>query len=186
MKDSLVVTERTFQRVTDALNAQTRIEQWVNAAARVLYECEKRRATHADSVIKAVAPNASDALLMEPWDECKDTFLADARALLDIPLPVASAWQGSDLHKFLAERFARHYQAWKGRSGTVEVTLSPNEIEIIAAALASSPLPVEGEREWLRKLVDVVWNHATESTAVPSTKTADMLIDRALSRKAST
>jgi hypothetical protein len=31
----------------------------------------------------------------------------------------------------------------------------------------------------LRRLIDVVWQHATESTAVPSTKTADMLIERA-------
>jgi hypothetical protein len=28
----------------------------------------------------------------------------------------------------------------------------------------------------LRLLVDIVWNHATESTTVPSTETADMLI----------
>lgn len=32
----------------------------------------------------------------------------------------------------------------------------------------------------LRRLVDVVWNEATESIAVPSTKWADKLIDRAL------
>lgn len=36
-------------------------------------------------------------------------------------------------------------------------------------------------REALRKLVDIVWNEATESTAVPSTKWADRLIDRAFS-----
>lgn len=35
-------------------------------------------------------------------------------------------------------------------------------------------------REELRRLVDIVWNEATESTAVPSTKWADKLIDRAL------
>lgn len=37
---------------------------------------------------------------------------------------------------------------------------------------------VRGDREMLRKLVDVVWNEATESTAVPSTKWADRLIDK--------
>ena len=31
----------------------------------------------------------------------------------------------------------------------------------------------------LRRLVDLVWQHATESTAVPSTTTADMLINKA-------
>jgi hypothetical protein len=30
----------------------------------------------------------------------------------------------------------------------------------------------------LRELVDIIWQHATENTNVPSTKTADMLIDR--------
>jgi hypothetical protein len=35
-------------------------------------------------------------------------------------------------------------------------------------------------RDDLRRLVDIVWNEATESTAVPSTKWADRLIDKAL------
>ena len=45
----------------------------------------------------------------------------------------------------------------------------------------SSPQPPTApppNREALRKLVDVVWNEATESTAVPSTKWADKLIDK--------
>lgn len=37
-------------------------------------------------------------------------------------------------------------------------------------------------RSDLRRLVDVVWNEATESTAVPSTNWADRLIDKALSQ----
>lgn len=32
--------------------------------------------------------------------------------------------------------------------------------------------------EGLRKLVDIVWQHATENASFPSTKTADMLIAR--------
>lgn len=52
--------------------------------ARVLYECEKRRGTHSDSVVKSAFPRASDALLMEPWEECKDTFLSDADAVLAV------------------------------------------------------------------------------------------------------
>jgi hypothetical protein len=35
-------------------------------------------------------------------------------------------------------------------------------------------------RDDLRRLIDVVWNEATESTAVPSTNWADRLIDKAL------
>jgi hypothetical protein len=38
--------------------------------------------------------------------------------------------------------------------------------------------PVTG-RDQLRKLVDIVWNEATESKQVPSTKWADRMIDRA-------
>ncbi|MGE8629498.1 hypothetical protein [Achromobacter denitrificans] len=44
------------------------------------------------------------------------------------------------------------------------------------AALASAPVAVDRQR--LRDLVDVVWNEATESTAVPDTQWADRLIDK--------
>jgi hypothetical protein len=54
----------------------------VERAARALYECEKYRATHADEVIKSALPHASGALLMDPWEECKDVFLSDARAAI--------------------------------------------------------------------------------------------------------
>lgn len=40
----------------------------------------------------------------------------------------------------------------------------------------SKPAP-DAMRVKLRKLVDAVWNDVTESTAVPSTKWADKLID---------
>jgi len=43
------------------------------------------------------------------------------------------------------------------------------------AALASAPV---ADRQRLRELVDVVWNEATESTAVPDTPWADRLIDK--------
>lgn len=39
---------------------------------------------------------------------------------------------------------------------------------------------VRVSRDDLRRLVDVVWNEATESTAVPSTNLADRLIGRAI------
>lgn len=43
-------------------------------------------------------------------------------------------------------------------------------------ALGSAPVAVDRQR--LRNLVDVVWNEATESTAVPDTPWADRLIDK--------
>lgn len=51
---------------------------------RILYECEKKRGEHADAVMKGILPRASDALLMEPWEECKDSFLSDADAVLGL------------------------------------------------------------------------------------------------------
>ncbi|MCW2454645.1 UNVERIFIED_ORG: hypothetical protein M2414_002384 [Rahnella aquatilis] len=41
----------------------------------------------------------------------------------------------------------------------------------------NSALPLIPDRVMLRKLVDLVWNEAKESTEVPSTKFADQLID---------
>lgn len=43
-------------------------------------------------------------------------------------------------------------------------------------------ITTEGRKQ-LRHLVDVVWNHVTESEEVPSTKIADMLINKALNIK---
>jgi len=48
----------------------------VESIARILYECEKRRADHADKVMGLTRST------MEPWEECKDTFLSDAAAVL--------------------------------------------------------------------------------------------------------
>lgn len=48
----------------------------------------------------------------------------------------------------------------------------------IRSALVTTPQPAAGwDRAALRKLVDVVWNEATESTAVPSTRWSDRMID---------
>lgn len=38
---------------------------------------------------------------------------------------------------------------------------------------------MEVTKEFLRHLVDCTWNHVTESTEVPATKTADMIIENA-------
>jgi hypothetical protein len=47
-----------------------------------------------------------------------------------------------------------------------------NDLEAVHNAAATAPTTDLD----LRLLVDIVWNHATESIAVPSSKTADMLI----------
>jgi len=38
----------------------------------------------------------------------------------------------------------------------------------------------DNQRKFFRHLIDVVWNHVTESQEVPATSTADELIDKAL------
>lgn len=65
---------------------------------------------------------------------------------------------------------------------TLAQDVDADEREFIVEALQrlATP-PVRGDREELRKLVDVVWNEATESTAVPATKWADRLIDKVFS-----
>lgn len=56
-----------------------------------------------------------------------------------------------------------------------------NKLRLKKSLIEPSSLKFKLTRVELRKLVDVVWSEATESTAVPSTKWADKLIDRALS-----
>jgi hypothetical protein len=50
--------------------------------ARVLYECERKRGEIANSVMSAATGREITGCTMEPWEECKDTFLSDARAVL--------------------------------------------------------------------------------------------------------
>jgi len=70
-------------------------------------------------------------------------------------------------------------------SAGTEPQTAPEDDPISRLGVAK-PLPSAVEQldqlRDLRRLVDVVWQHATESTAVPSTKTADKLISRAFSR----
>lgn len=64
-------------------------------------------------------------------------------------------------------------RALESRDGYVKT------IKDASAALASAPAPFD--RRQLRALVDVVWNEATESTAVPDTPWADRMIDKVFS-----
>ncbi len=51
-----------------------------------------------------------------------------------------------------------------------------------AIPLYASPVLAQPDRELLRAIVDATWSHAKESEQVPSTKTADKLIDSVLSK----
>lgn len=69
----------------------------------------------------------------------------------------------------LAQRIQTHLALKDSSPG---FHLSDDDLTLIAERLAGP------DREALRDLVDIVWNEATESTAVPSTKWANKLIDR--------
>jgi hypothetical protein len=75
--------------------------------------------------------------------------------------------------------------AWMSEyDGHTDATTDPDTVRLWSETLHRRIMPLYthqaagAEREALRKLVDVVWNEATESTAVPSTKWADKLIDK--------
>jgi len=54
----------------------------LEAAARALYECEKERSRLCSTVLtRAMGKTIDDH--MEPWEECREIYLADARAALE-------------------------------------------------------------------------------------------------------
>lgn len=64
----------------------------IERAAKVLYECEKRRGEHASEILEvATQAKAAGVLLIEPWEEAKQTFLADAAALASAGL-LSQGW----------------------------------------------------------------------------------------------
>jgi hypothetical protein len=50
--------------------------------ARVLYECERKRGELAREVMSKASGKDCAGILIDPWEECKDTFLSDARAVI--------------------------------------------------------------------------------------------------------
>lgn len=50
--------------------------------AFVLYGQERDRGDRANSLLSGAAGKPITGCSIEPWDECKDVFIADARALL--------------------------------------------------------------------------------------------------------
>ncbi|MFP3746978.1 hypothetical protein SB816_28230 [Achromobacter sp. SIMBA_011] len=123
-----------------------------------------------DDELMALLPGA--VRLPPGW---KDTARAiESVVLSKLRAPVADeraafeAWATAIAEKYDVTRNGDHYmepytewvwEAWQASR----------------AALASAPV---ADRQRLRELVDVVWNEATESTAVPDTPWADRLIDK--------
>jgi hypothetical protein len=64
-------------------------QEIVTAVALALYECEKRRADKCDRVIAAARGVPQVKPTMEPWEECAEIFLGDARAAIDAYLDAA-------------------------------------------------------------------------------------------------
>lgn len=54
----------------------------IEATARALYECERQRAMTCEAVLsKAAGKPVKDT--MEPWEDCRDIYISDARAALE-------------------------------------------------------------------------------------------------------
>lgn len=52
--------------------------------ARVLYDCERKRADHTQRFMQQLSGKECPGAAMEPWEECKDSFLSDADAILSL------------------------------------------------------------------------------------------------------
>jgi hypothetical protein len=55
----------------------------------------------------------------------------------------------------------------------------PDVIKLMERFACQPPSPSVNDQTYLRNLVDIVWNHVTDSTEVPSTSVADKLIKQA-------
>ena len=61
--------------------------------ARTLYECERSRAEHCQSVLQKASGKECPGAAMEPWSECSEVFLSDADAVL-AALPASAGVEG--------------------------------------------------------------------------------------------
>lgn len=59
------------------------MSELVKRVARALYEQEKGRAERAFDLLSEASGVACNAVLMEPWEECSEAFLNDARAAIE-------------------------------------------------------------------------------------------------------
>lgn len=71
----------------------------IEAAARALYECEKARDLHCAAVLSK-AKGTPIKPMMEPWEECRECYLGDARAALEAAVD-QMGWP--EIHAYQAE-----------------------------------------------------------------------------------
>lgn len=110
----------------------------------------------------------AQAVSMEPGaDRRRDQIqgLIECAMLPTLRAPVASV-EVMDALNWVDDFIARCNRDDRG---------SCESVNVLRRALASAAV---ADRQRLRELVDVVWNEATESTAVPDTPWADRLIDK--------
>lgn len=81
------------------------------------------------------------------------------------------------MHSYVAEDSDLHREMY-AMSSSHQIALKREEEKGYARGLRDAVQ----DRDMLRKLVDIVWNEATESTTVPATEWADRLIDKALTK----
>ena len=83
------------------------------------------------------------------------------------------------MKKLTLEKAREILEFLQGKAAEGDITLAQeNYLQAMElAVMALSAKVTIPDRSMLRKLVDLVWNEAKESTEVPSTKFADQLID---------
>jgi hypothetical protein len=83
-KFTLQTPMTNFTKIRREEDATPRLAQRMDRdqIGRILYECEKRRAEHCQSVMQKASGKECPGAAMEPWDECSYVFLSDADAVL--------------------------------------------------------------------------------------------------------
>jgi hypothetical protein len=112
--------------------------------------------------------------------EQEDTRMSTAKEMLKVPNLVRR------LRDFRVWNNKQHHYDPVSICGEAALEIESLQEQIEALHSAPRTLRSSDHRAALRRLVDVVWNEATESTAVPSTDWADRLIDRAMTNPAPT
>ncbi|MFE0784119.1 hypothetical protein [Serratia bockelmannii] len=161
------VIQRHGYQSTEAVCA--RLYQWIglhggeNGVTLLIYEAHKvlskLRAPVADELVASLRRMASVA----PASEC-EVLHAAANALASAPATNQATSEGQNM--FYEGLFEGETERQRDRRLKWMKTVRP------------ASAPVAFYRQSLRELVDVVWNEATESTAVPDTAWADRLIDK--------
>lgn len=78
-------------------------EKALEAVTIALYECEKKRGYNATEVLCQGMGKPISGLLLEPLEECRDTFESDAKAAIEAYL--ASVREQVDVEKLIVDIF---------------------------------------------------------------------------------